>query len=136
MSPTTRAVLIGIAVALALVLLLVPLLTMAMMMGMGGMMGPGGMGGVMGPGGIGGMMGQPGTMMWPGWLMLLSWGLVAVGIILLLVWGVRRLEIRGSGANDEAPLAILQRRYASGEIGPEEYERIHSDLMRDGPAGE
>jgi hypothetical protein len=35
----------------------------AMMMGMGGMMAPDGMGG---------MMGQPRTMMWPGWLMLLS----------------------------------------------------------------
>jgi uncharacterized membrane protein len=53
------------------------------------------------------------------------------GIILLVVWGVRRLENRGSGDDDERPLAILQRRYAGGEIGPEEYERIRSDLLRD-----
>ena len=40
----------------------------------------------------------------------------------------------GAGVNpsQEAPLAILQRRYARGEIGPDEYERIRSDLLRDG----
>jgi uncharacterized membrane protein len=63
--------------------------------------------------------------------MLVSWGLVAVGIILLVVWGVRRLDNQASGADDETPLAILQRCYARGEIGSEEYKRIRSDLMRD-----
>lgn len=32
---------------------------------------------------------------------------------------------------NESPLAILQRRYAQGEIGHEEYERIRADLLRD-----
>lgn len=114
---TTRVVLVGIGV-LALVLVLGPLLFMAMMLlGMGGMMG--------------GMMGQSGPMTWTG-VVAVSWLLVVAGIVLLLIWGIRRIGNRGMGAADEAPLMILQRRYARGEIGPDEYERIRADLLRDG----
>ena len=111
-------VLVG-AVVLALVLVLGPLLFMAMMMlGMGGM--------------IGGMMGQSGPMIWTGVVVVVSWLLVVAGSVLLLIWGIRRFGNRGMGAAEEPPLTILQRRYARGEIGPEEYERIRADLLRDG----
>ena len=116
MSETTRTVLIALGVAL-LVVVLLPFPFVGGMMGMGGMMGSGG------------MMGQPGPTTWSGWLMLISWLVVAVGIALLLVWGVRRVD-RSGDTDDEKPLAILQRRYARGEIGPEECARIRADLLR------
>jgi putative membrane protein len=116
--------LIGAAVILALIVVLGPFLFMAMMML--------GMGGIMGSGGIGGMMSQFGSMGWPGAIMAISWLLVIVGIFLLLIWGIRRLGNQGMHATEEPPLTILQRRYARGEIGLEEYERIRSDLLRDG----
>ena len=92
---------------------------------MGGMMGPdvSSMGGMMG-----GMMGQSGSMTWTG-VVAVSWLLVVAGIVLLLIWGIRRIGNRSMGAADEAPLMILQRRYARGEIGPDEYERIRADLL-------
>jgi uncharacterized membrane protein len=114
---TTRVVLVGVGV-LALVLVLGPLLFMAMMMlGMGGRMG--------------GMIGQSGPMTWTGVLVAVSWLLVVAGIVLLLIRGIRRIGSRGMGAAEEPPLTIVQRRYARGEIGPEEYERIQADLLRD-----
>ena len=113
MSETTRTVLIALGAALlAVVLLPFPLIGGVT----GGMLGVGGM---MGPGSMGGMMGQPSPMLWPGWLLLIFWLVVAVGVALLLVWGIRRLDVPGC-ADDERPLALLQRRYARGEIGPEE----------------
>jgi putative membrane protein len=115
-----RAILIALLVAVA-VLVLVPAL------GMLGMMGA-----AMGLGGIGGMMGRPTFWLWPGWLTMLSWLLVAVGVVLLAVWGVRTLGAGAAGAREETPLSVLQRRYARGEVKPEEYERIKADLLRDG----
>jgi uncharacterized membrane protein len=114
------------------VLILLPALAMLVMMSMGHMMGTGGM---MGPRSMGGMMGQAGPMMWPGWLMVISWLLLAIGIIVLLVWAIRRPADRETGVAEQAPLSILQRRYANGEIGPEEYERVRSDLLRDRNGG-
>jgi putative membrane protein len=118
----TPGAILAAAIALVLVLLLVPLLVMRMMPGMGNMMG------------FGGMMGQPGSagpMSWTGWLTMFFWLLLIVGVILLIVWGVRQLAGRSTGAQ-ERPLAILQQRYARGEISSEEYERIRVDLLRDG----
>ncbi len=85
--------------------------------------------------GSNGMMGY-GLM---GLLMMASLLLVVVGVILLLVWIVRKLgspqDSSATGVittiNQEPPLSILQRRYASGEIGREEYERVRADLLRD-----
>lgn len=118
-------VILAAAVALTLVLLLVPLLVMSTMLGMGSMMGFGGMGSMMGQPGPGGPMG------WTGWLTMFFWFLLIVGVVLLIVWGARKLSDRSVGAQ-ERPLAILQRRYARGEISGEEYERIRVDLLRDG----
>ena len=87
-------------------------------------------------------------------LMMLSVVLLVVGVVLLVVWLARQAgsivnssvnssagsssstgktsPSIGSSDGEEKPLTILQRRYARGEIGPEEYERIRSDLLRDG----
>ena len=76
-----------------------------------------------------------GGMMWLGLLMMVFGLLVFAGIILLGVWAVMRLTgreqgpSRGTATPPEDPLVILQRRYARGEIGRDEYERIRSDLQ-------
>ncbi len=83
----------------------------------GGMMGWGGYGGFgMGMGIVGGLF------------MLLFWGLIIVGLVLVVrwLWGQTR-HGTGPGAI-EAPLDILKRRYARGEITKEEYDRMKQDL--------
>ena len=77
-----------------------------------------------------------GGMMWLGLLMMVLGLLIFAGIILLAVWVVTRLtssersrsSVPASPAED--PLVILRRRYARGEIGRDDYERIRSDLER------
>jgi putative membrane protein len=57
-----------------------------------------------------------------GILMFLFWGVIIGGVALLVVGlarqGTQRVD-RG-----ESPLDILKRRYASGEIDPEEFQRM------------
>ena len=76
-----------------------------------------------------------GGMMWLGLLMMVFGLLIFAGIILLAIWAVTRLtssergRSRESANSAEDPLVILQRRYARGEIGRDDYERIRSDLQ-------
>ncbi len=64
-----------------------------------------------------------------GWLfMLVFWGLIITVLVLVVqrLWDRRR---PGSGeGSGEAPLDILKRRYARGEIGKEEYDQMKRDL--------
>lgn len=64
-----------------------------------------------------------------GWLfMLLFWGLIMLGLVLVVRW-LWDQSRSGAGAGiTEAPLDILKRRYARGEITGEEYERMKRDL--------
>lgn len=63
----------------------------------------------------------------------LSWLAIVAGIVLLVIWAVRAMPrtaaIASAPANAETPLDILARRFASGEISAEEYERSR-DLLR------
>jgi len=81
-------------------------------------------GGMMGWGGFGGY-----GMGFVGWIfMLLFWGLIIVALVLVVrwLWGRgRQGVITGIG---DAPLDILKRRYARGEISKGEYDRIKQDL--------
>ncbi len=55
--------------------------------------------------------------------------LVIVGIVVLIVWAVRRFSAPGnqtSGA--QSAREILQMRYARGEITREQYQQMLSDL--------
>ncbi len=81
------------------------------------MMGWGGYGGFgMGMGIVGGLF------------MLLFWGLIIVGLVLLVRW-LWDQGRHGSGPGaGEAPLDILKRRYARGEITKEDYDRMKQDL--------
>jgi putative membrane protein len=100
---------------------------------MGGMMG----GAAMGPGmmwGYGSQAGAPvfggwgaAAAMGMGWLMMLAfWGALVVGVVLLVRWLTNPAP--GQAAQED-PLAILQRRYAAGEIDEETYRRMRRDLQ-------
>lgn len=99
-------------------LVLLPLLGGIGMMGGWGMMGPGMMGG--------GWSGAP----WAGggWVGMLFWLLILVGIVLVITSFVRREGPAAPGGQDEAPLEILKRRLARGEITREEYDAIKKEL--------
>jgi putative membrane protein len=74
---------------------------------------------------------------WNGWMgamgmgiggvfMLLFWALVMLVVVLLIRW-----QLSSTGDADRArrsPRDILDERYASGEIGREEYEQKRRDL--------
>jgi len=118
--------LVGIGVAV-LALLLIAVFVGAMMWGRTGYwMGPGMMHGARGPFG-GHMVG--------GWIvMVLFWLLALGGLALLVSHFVRRGQMPASkdetpALKSETPLEIAKRRYASGEIDGEEFERIKQALM-------
>ena len=49
--------------------------------------------------------------------MLIFWG----ALILLLIWLFKGISTNGSERTDNSPRDILERRYARGEIGRDEY---------------
>jgi len=53
---------------------------------------------------------------------MLSWIALVVGVVLLVVWAVRKLGTGGGKAADESALDVLKKRYARGEISREEFE--------------
>jgi putative membrane protein len=53
----------------------------------------------------------------PGLGMLIFWG----ALILLLIWLFKGISTNGSKRTDNSPRDILERRYARGEIGRDEY---------------
>lgn len=68
-----------------------------------------------------------------GWMMVLVFllPLLFVGLLALVAGQVIRTNRPGrDAASTDAPLAILQRRYARGDIGADEYERIRSAITK------
>ncbi len=56
---------------------------------------------------------------------------VIVGIVVLVVWAVRRLSsegISGPGARSQSAKEVLQLRFARGEITSEQYKEILAEL--------
>jgi len=80
-----------------------------------------------------GMMG-PGMMGGFGWgwfmpiAMILFWGLVIWGIV-VLIRGVAMPGNSGSSRELDSALEVLKRRYARGEISKEEFEEKKKDLV-------
>jgi len=122
----THRVLVGIGVAV-LALLLIAVFVGAMMWGRTGYW--------MGPGMMHGLRAPFGGHMVGGWIvMVLFWLLALGGLALLVSHFVRRGQMPASkdetpALKSETPLDIAKRRYASGEIDGEEFERIKHALM-------
>jgi putative membrane protein len=66
--------------------------------------------------------------MFGGGSMIVVWVLIIVGIIYAVTW--YRGSPRGSelGPIGEAPMDILRKRYAKGEITKEKFDRVKQDL--------
>ena len=56
------------------------------------------------------------------------WIIVVVGIVLLVIWAVRKTSGNSYKKVEETALDILKKRYASGEITKEEYEKKKKDI--------
>jgi putative membrane protein len=59
-------------------------------------------------------------------MMLAFWGALIAGAILLVRWLSRGGSMPGA---HEDPLAILQQRYAQGEVDEETYRRMRRELV-------
>lgn len=68
--------------------------------------------------------------MWGMWgigmmlMMLLFWGLVIVGVVIIFRWVLSQ----GKETRSDSALEILRQRYARGEINKEEFEAKKKDL--------
>jgi putative membrane protein len=61
--------------------------------------------------------------------MFVFWALIITGIILLIVWIVRRVSYPGRDfSRTDKAMEILKERYARGEISKEEFEKIKKDI--------
>ncbi len=87
------------------------------------------------------MMAQMMCGAWGSWWALmmglagLLWLLVLIAIVAAVVWLVRAGSSRGEGARllpgrpaTDAPLDILRRRYAAGELSRDEFDRMKREL--------
>jgi putative membrane protein len=59
-----------------------------------------------------------------GIMMVLFWG----GLILLVIWGIKKLTERPGTVDKHTPLDIVKERYARGEISQEQFEQIKKGL--------
>ena len=76
------------------------------------------------------MMG--GGMGWFGMIfMLVFWGLIIAGVVLLIKWLVQNTGSNRSSvaATDSKAMDILKQRYARGEIARDEFESMKKDLL-------
>jgi len=108
-----------VALVVVGILILLPLLGGMSMMGGRYMMGPGMMGG----GWSAGRWGWGGMHLLGGFFRLL----VLVGVVLLITSALRRQGAISPGTA-EAPLDILKRRLAKGEITREQYDELKKEL--------
>lgn len=79
------------------------------------------------------MMGNMGNFGWGtggfgAVFMILFWGLIILGIAVLIKWLIGQSS-GGSNPREKTALNILQERYARGEIDRDEYEQKKRDLQ-------
>jgi len=72
-----------------------------------------------------GVFGGLGWMLMGGVFMILFW----VAVILLIIWLYRQITGAQGVVQADSALEILKQRYAKGEIGKEEFERMKKDLL-------
>lgn len=80
------------------------------------------------------MMGSGGMMDFGGfgWIGLLFNLAIVIGIVVLIIWAVKRFSSGTTSWNQssgsQSPREILQARYARGEITRDQYQQMLSDL--------
>jgi putative membrane protein len=77
-----------------------------------------------------GMHGFGGMGLFGGWIGLIINLAIIVGIVILVVWAVRRFT-GGNVSSDRAaqtPREVVQTRYARGEITRDQYQQMLQDL--------
>jgi putative membrane protein len=79
-------------------------------------------------GGMMGMHGFGGMGLFGGWIGLLFNLAIIIGIVILVVWAVRRVTSGSVSSDSQTPREILQARYARGEITRDQYQQILQDL--------
>jgi len=78
-------------------------------------------------GGIG-MHSFGGMGLFGGWIGLLFNLAIIIGIVILVVWAVKRFTSGSVSSGSQTPREILQTRYARGEITRDQYQQILQDL--------
>ena len=63
-----------------------------------------------------------------GWIGLLFNLAIIIGIVILVVWAVKRFTSGSVSSGSQTPREILQARYARGEITRDQYQQILQDL--------
>jgi putative membrane protein len=79
-------------------------------------------------GGMMGMHGFGGMGLFGGWIGLILNLAIIIGIVLLIVWAVRRFTAGSASSGGQTPREIVQARYARGEITRDQYQQILNDL--------
>jgi len=78
------------------------------------------------------MMGGFGLMAGMGWLGILTMILFWAGVIVLVIWGLSALFPAQNNSRGTNALAILDQRFARGEINREEFEQARRVLQQRG----
>ncbi len=76
------------------------------------------------------MMGFPsfGMMGFYGWFGMLINLAILIGVVVLIVWAVKRFTGNNIPPSNQSPREILQARYARGEINREQYQQMLQDI--------
>ena len=79
----------------------------------------------------GGMMhgfGFGGMGLFGGWIGLIINLAIIIGIVVLVVWAVKRFTSGPVSSSGQTPREIVQSRYARGEITRDQYQQMLQDL--------
>ena len=79
-------------------------------------------------GGMWTMHGFGGMGLVGGWIGLILNLAIVIGIVVLIVWAVKRFTSANFSSGTQTPREILQLRYARGEITRDQYQQMLSDL--------
>lgn len=75
-----------------------------------------------------GMMGWGCGMGWPWPIMMFVFWIAMVGGFVFIARRLTSAQRGRGGASDESALDILKKRYAKGEVGKDEFEKIKKDI--------
>jgi len=79
-------------------------------------------------GGMMGIHGFGGMGLFGGWIGLILNLAILVGVVVLIVWAVKRFTSGSASASGQTAREIAQARYARGEITRDQYQQLLQDL--------